>query len=75
MNEVHFNGVAFRSLAEQLGCSPMAPCRYLKSKQSIFAAVRGRAYARFGNAQQATADSDEDLRSRFADLRRAERRA
>ena len=63
-----YNGVTFRSLAEQLGCSPMAPYRYFESKQSIFAAVRSRAYARFADAQQAAADGDQDPRSRLSDL-------
>ena len=42
-----YAGVTLRSLARELGCSPMTPYRYFKNKDEIFAAVRERAFERF----------------------------
>ncbi len=63
-----YAGVTFRSLAERLNCSPMAPYRYFESKEDIFAAVRRRAYERFADAQEAAALQSPDSRARLAAL-------
>ena len=42
-----YAGVTLRSIAKELGCSPMTPYRYFKNKDEIFAAVREQAFERF----------------------------
>jgi len=66
-----YDGVTMRALATDLGCSPMTPYRYFKNKAEIFAAVRGAAFARFADAQEAAAASSDDDRERLRALCRA----
>jgi len=63
-----YAGVTLRSIAERLGCSPMAPYRYFDDKEHIFAEVRRRAYLRFARAQEAAAAGHDDPRSRLTAL-------
>jgi AcrR family transcriptional regulator len=55
-----YAGVTLRSLAQELGCSPMTPYRYFESKDHILAAVRAAAFARFADAMEAAAASAKD---------------
>ena len=66
-----YAGVTFRSLAEGLGCSPMTPYRYFRSKEEIFAAVRSTAYDRFAEVQEEAAAQGADPRERLGALGRA----
>ncbi|MEZ4331093.1 MAG: TetR/AcrR family transcriptional regulator [Myxococcota bacterium] len=43
-----YDGVTMRTLAAELGCSPMTPYRYFANKEAIFDAVRLAAFDRFG---------------------------
>jgi len=45
-----YEGVTMRSLAKQVGCSPMTPYRYFESKEEIFAVVRAAAFRRLADA-------------------------
>lgn len=47
-----FEGVSFRTLADELGVSRMTPYRYFRDKADIFAAVRTAAYRRFAADQE-----------------------
>lgn len=47
------DGVTLRDLASAMGVSPMTPYRYFKDKDAILAAVRSRAFNRFGQAMEA----------------------
>lgn len=47
-----YRGVTLRSLASELGVSPMTPYRYFENKEALFARVRTDAFRRFGDAQQ-----------------------
>jgi AcrR family transcriptional regulator len=53
--EQGYAGVTLRSLAAELGCSPMTPYRYFSDKEAIFAAVRSASFGRFADAQEAAA--------------------
>jgi len=46
-----------RSLAAELGVSPMTPYRYFNDKDEILAAVRARAFARFADALEGAFDA------------------
>ncbi len=48
-----YEGVSLRAIADALGVSAMTPYRYFRDKAEIFAAVRGAAYERFANSQEA----------------------
>ncbi|MEM9728825.1 MAG: TetR/AcrR family transcriptional regulator [Myxococcota bacterium] len=47
-----YRGVTLRSLAAELGVSPMTPYRYFENNEALFAMVRTDAFRRFGNAQR-----------------------
>ena len=57
-----YEGVTMRTLAKQVGCSPMTPYRYFDSKEEIFAVVRAAAFDRLADAcERATAAEDNFL--------------
>ncbi|MGB5812463.1 MAG: TetR/AcrR family transcriptional regulator [Polyangiales bacterium] len=47
-----YQGVTLRSLAAELGVSPMTPYRYFENKEELFAMVRADAFRRFADAQR-----------------------
>ena len=47
-----YRGVTLRSLAGELGVSPMTPYRYFENKEALFAMVRTDAFRRFADAQR-----------------------
>ena len=47
-----YRGVTLRSLAKELGVSPMTPYRYFENKEELFAMVRTEAFRRFADAQR-----------------------
>ena len=47
-----YRGVTLRSLAKELGVSPMTPYRYFENKEELFAMVRTEAFQRFADAQR-----------------------
>ncbi len=51
--EQGYEGVTMRSLAADLGCSPMTPYRYFKNKSEIFHVIRAAAAERFAEAIEA----------------------
>jgi AcrR family transcriptional regulator len=56
-------GVTMRGLAEDLGCSPMTPYRYVRDREEIFDMVRAAAIESFVEAQErAFATEHEPLR-------------
>ena len=58
--EQGYRGVTLRSLAKDLGVSPMTPYRYFENKTELFAMVRTQACRRFADAQRdAVAGLDE----------------
>jgi AcrR family transcriptional regulator len=62
-----YEGVTMRTLAKQVGCSPMTPYRYFKSKEEIFAVVRAAAFNRLSDAcERATRESDNLLHTAAA---------
>ena len=63
-----YAGVTLRSIAQQLGCSPMTPYRYFSGKEHIFADVRRRAYVRFAEAEESAADAQTDARLKLGAL-------
>jgi len=50
-------GVTLRELAAALGVSSMTPYRYFEDKDAILAAVRARAFRRFGAAMEAAEEA------------------
>lgn len=50
--EQGYRGVTLRSLARELGVSPMTPYRYFENKDELFAMVRTEAFRRFADAQR-----------------------
>jgi AcrR family transcriptional regulator len=50
--EQGYAAVTMRSLAAELGVSPMTPYRYFESKEALFVAVRTEAFRRFADAQE-----------------------
>jgi len=55
-----YRGVTLRSLAKELGVSPMTPYRYFENKEELFAMVRTEAFRRFADAQRdAVAEIDD----------------
>ncbi len=63
-----YGGVTLRTLAAELGCSPMTPYRYFENKAAIFEAVRFAAFERFADAQEAAAEGIEDPVARLREL-------
>jgi AcrR family transcriptional regulator len=49
--EEGYEGVTMRSLASELGCSPMTPYRYFRNKEALFAEIRTEAFRRFADRQ------------------------
>src|SRR5260370_42095274 len=49
---------SMRTLASEVGCSPMAPYRYFETKEDLLAAIRTAAYARLADALEATAEGE-----------------
>ncbi len=47
-----YRGVTLRSLAKELGVSPMTPYRYFENKEELFSMVRTEAFRRFADAQR-----------------------
>jgi len=66
--EQGYAGVTLRSLAQELGCSPMTPYRYFDSKDHILAAVRAAAFAKFADVMEAAAASSRDPVARLRAL-------
>jgi AcrR family transcriptional regulator len=64
-------GFTLRELAGELGVSPMTPYRYFKDKDDILAAVRARAFERFGEALENAFASPGDARARARAVRDA----
>lgn len=56
--EEGFAGVTMRGLAAEIGCSPMTPYRYFRSKHEIFAAVRIAGLERFADVVSAAAAAE-----------------
>ena len=50
--EQGYAGVTIRSLARELGVSPMTPYRYFENKEALFAMVRTEAFRRFADVQR-----------------------
>jgi AcrR family transcriptional regulator len=65
-----YAGVTLRSLAAELGVSPMTPYRYFRDKDEIFAAVRAASFARFADSQERACASSDDPRERLLGLGR-----
>jgi AcrR family transcriptional regulator len=63
-----YAGVTLRTLAQELGCSPMTPYRYFESKDHILAAVRAAAFARFADRMEAAAASADEPVARLRAL-------
>jgi len=62
--EQGYRGVTLRSLAKELGVSPMTPYRYFENKEELFSMVRTEAFRRFADAQLdaiANLESPEDI--------------
>lgn len=66
-----YDAVTMRSLAAELGCSPMTPYRYFANKQAVLAAVRAEAFRRFADSQQRAAAGGGDPADRLLRLKRA----
>jgi AcrR family transcriptional regulator len=66
-----YEAVTMRSLAAELGCSPMTPYRYFDGKAEIFAMVKADAYRRFADAEEAAAATAADPAARLTVLARA----
>jgi AcrR family transcriptional regulator len=66
--EQGYAGVTLRTLAAELGCSPMTPYRYFRNKAEIFAAVRAAAFTRFADAQERAAAATPDPLGRLRAL-------
>jgi AcrR family transcriptional regulator len=58
--ELGYRGVTLRSVAAELGVSPMTPYRYFENKEELFAMVRTEAFRRFADAQRDAVRSDQD---------------
>lgn len=65
-----FAGVTMRSLAAEMGCSPMTPYRYFENKEEIFRAACARAFERFGRRCEAVAAEVADPVARLKALGR-----
>jgi AcrR family transcriptional regulator len=66
-----YEAVTMRSLAAELGCSPMTPYRYFDGKDEIFAMVKADAYRRFADAEEGAAATAADPAARLTVLARA----
>jgi AcrR family transcriptional regulator len=66
-----YRGVTLRSLAKELGVSPMTPYRYFENKEELFAMVRTAAFRRFADAQRDAVEGIEDPQDALRVLGRA----
>jgi AcrR family transcriptional regulator len=66
-----YRGVTLRSLAKELGVSPMTPYRYFENKEELFAMVRTEAFRRFADAQRDAVAGIEDPEDALRKLGRA----
>ena len=66
-----YRGVTLRSLAKELGVSPMTPYRYFENKEELFAMVRTEAFRRFADAQRDAVAGIEDPEDALRVLGRA----
>lgn len=66
-----YRGVTLRSLARELGVSPMTPYRYFENKEELFAMVRTEAFRRFADAQRDASSGIEDPEDALRMLGRA----
>jgi AcrR family transcriptional regulator len=66
-----YDAVTMRSLAAELGCSPMTPYRYFENKDELFAAVKTEAFRRFADRQEAAAAAAADVADKLRRLERA----
>jgi len=66
-----FEAVTLRSLAAELGCSPMTPYRYFANKEEILRAVKVAGFQRFGARIEKEATRYADPVERFAAITRA----
>ena len=66
-----YRGVTLRSLAKELGVSPMTPYRYFENKEELFAMVRTEAFQRFADAQRDAVAELEDPEDALRMLGRA----
>jgi AcrR family transcriptional regulator len=64
-------GVTMRGIAEDLGCSPMTPYRYVRDREEVFTMVRAAASEAFANAQEHAYASEADPIRRMRALGRA----
>ena len=69
--EQGYRGVTLRSLAKELGVSPMTPYRYFENKEELFAMVRTEAFRRFADAQRDAVAGLEDAEDALRMLARA----
>jgi AcrR family transcriptional regulator len=68
--EQGYDAVTLRSIATEVGCSPMTPYRYFDGKAEIFAMVRADAYRRFADAQEVVVAATPEPGDRLAALAR-----
>ena len=66
-----YRGMTLRSLAKELGVSPMTPYRYFENKEELFAMVRIEAFRRFADAQRDAVAGIEDPQEALRVLGRA----
>ena len=66
-----YRGMTLRSLAKELGVSPMTPYRYFENKEELFAMVRIEAFRRFADAQRDAVEGIEDPQEALRVLGRA----
>jgi AcrR family transcriptional regulator len=66
-----YRGMTLRSLAKELGVSPMTPYRYFENKEELFAMVRTEAFRRFADAQREAVAGIEDPEDALRMLGRA----
>lgn len=64
------SGVTLRSIASEMGCSPMTPYRYFQNKEEIFEAVCAAAFRRLGDRSIEAARAHRDPIERFIALGR-----
>lgn len=57
-------GLTMRTLARDVGCSPMKAYRYFRDKDELMAAMRAMAFNRFAEALEAAAAGEGDSRAR-----------
>lgn len=64
-------GFSMRTLAQELGCSPMRAYRYFRSKEELIAALRTQAFDRFAEALEQAKAAAPDLRAAVIDTSEA----